>query len=94
MEPKWNDAANQPAEKLARQMIEMVTRSGFATVVDTGSDGENTVACGGAWRAAKCRGRAYSSRASLSFLRIPRALNFLVSSVHHLLFLTGGWRRS
>ena len=44
MEPKWNDAANQPAEKLARQMIEMVTHSGFATVVDTGSDGENTVA--------------------------------------------------
>src|ERR1035441_3940088 len=27
MEPKWNDAANQPAEKLARQMIEMVTHS-------------------------------------------------------------------
>lgn len=44
MEPKWNDAANQPAEKLTRQMIEMVTHSGFATVVDTGSDGENTVA--------------------------------------------------
>jgi imidazolonepropionase-like amidohydrolase len=44
MEPKWNDAANRPAEKLTRQMIEMVTHSGFATVVDTGSDGENTVA--------------------------------------------------
>jgi imidazolonepropionase-like amidohydrolase len=44
MEPKWNDAANQPAEKLARQMSEMLTHLGFATVVDTGSDGENTVA--------------------------------------------------
>ena len=44
MEPKWDDAANQPADKLGRQMIEMVTHSGFTTVVDTGSDGENTVA--------------------------------------------------
>ncbi len=44
MEPKWNDAANQPADKLTRQMSEMVTHSGFTTVVDTGSDGENTVA--------------------------------------------------
>jgi imidazolonepropionase-like amidohydrolase len=44
MEPKWNDAANQPADKLARQMSEMLTHSGFTTVVDTGSDGENTVA--------------------------------------------------
>jgi imidazolonepropionase-like amidohydrolase len=44
MEPKWNDAANQPAEKLTRQMSEMLTRSGFTTVVDTGSDGDNTIA--------------------------------------------------
>ena len=44
MEPKWNDAANQPADKLARQMSEMLTHSGFTTVVDTGSDGENTIA--------------------------------------------------
>jgi imidazolonepropionase-like amidohydrolase len=44
MEPKWNDAANQPADKLARQISEMLTHSGFTTVVDTGSDGENTVA--------------------------------------------------
>lgn len=44
MEPKWNDAAHQPAEKLARQIAEMLTHSGFTTVVDTGSDGENTVA--------------------------------------------------
>jgi imidazolonepropionase-like amidohydrolase len=44
MEPKWNDAATQPAEKLARQMSDMITHSGFTTVVDTASDGENTVA--------------------------------------------------
>jgi imidazolonepropionase-like amidohydrolase len=44
MEPKWNDAANQPADKLARQMSEMLTHSGFTTVVDTASDGENTIA--------------------------------------------------
>ncbi|WP_263417303.1 amidohydrolase family protein [Terriglobus albidus] len=44
MEPKWNDAAHQPAERLTRQLSEMVTHSGFTTVVDTGSDVENTVA--------------------------------------------------
>ena len=44
MEPKWNDAANQPADKLTRQMSEMLTHSGFTTVVDTASDGENTIA--------------------------------------------------
>ena len=44
MEPKWNDAAHQPAEKLARQIAQMLTHSGFTTVVDTGSDVENTVA--------------------------------------------------
>jgi imidazolonepropionase-like amidohydrolase len=44
MEPKWNQAANQPADKLARQMSEMLTHSGFTTVVDAASDGENTIA--------------------------------------------------
>src|ERR1700679_4250207 len=34
MEPKWDDAANQPADKLARQVIEMATHSGFTTGVD------------------------------------------------------------
>lgn len=42
MEAKWIDAAHQPAEKLTRQMSEMLTHSGFTTVVDTGSDVENT----------------------------------------------------
>jgi imidazolonepropionase-like amidohydrolase len=44
MEPKWNGAASQPADKLTRQMNDMITHSGFTTVVDTGSDGENTIA--------------------------------------------------
>lgn len=44
MEPAWNDAAHQPAEKLASLLSDMLTHSGFTTVVDTGSDGENTVA--------------------------------------------------
>ena len=44
MEPQWSQAASQPADKLARQVSEMLTHSGFTTVVDTGSDGENTIA--------------------------------------------------
>ena len=44
MEPKWKDASREPAEKLTHQMTEMLTHSGFTTVVDTGSDGENTMA--------------------------------------------------
>ena len=44
LEPKWNDAGHQPAEKLTRQMSEMLNHSGFTTVVDTGSDVENTIA--------------------------------------------------
>src|SRR3954447_20577356 len=44
MEPKWNDAAHQPADKLTHQLGEMLTHSGFTTVVDTGSEGENTIA--------------------------------------------------
>jgi imidazolonepropionase-like amidohydrolase len=44
MEPKWDEAATQPADKLSRQMSEMLNHSGFTTVVDTGSDRENTIA--------------------------------------------------
>ena len=44
MEPKWDDAAHQSAEKLAGQIEAMLTHSGFTTVVDTGSDGENMIA--------------------------------------------------
>jgi imidazolonepropionase-like amidohydrolase len=43
-EQKWIDAASQPAEKLTRQLQQMVTLSGFTTVVDTASDPSNTVA--------------------------------------------------
>ncbi len=43
MEPKWTDAAHQPAEQLTRQLQQMLTHSGFVTVVDTGSDPGNTL---------------------------------------------------
>lgn len=43
-EPKWVDAEHQPAAKLAKQLQEMLTHSGFTTVVDTGSDPNNTTA--------------------------------------------------
>lgn len=44
MEPKWNDAANLPADRLTSQMQEMLTRYGFTSVVDTGSILQNTLA--------------------------------------------------
>jgi imidazolonepropionase-like amidohydrolase len=44
MEPKWTDAAHLPATQLARDLQQMLTHSGFTTVVDTGSDTRNTVA--------------------------------------------------
>ncbi len=43
-EPKWYDAAHQPADKLANQLRDMLTHSGFTTVVDTSSNPLNTVA--------------------------------------------------
>jgi imidazolonepropionase-like amidohydrolase len=43
-EPKWTDAAKQPAEKLTTQLSDMFVRYGFTTVVDTGSLLPNTVA--------------------------------------------------
>lgn len=44
VEPRWNDAAHQDAKALAQSLDEMLTRYGFTTVVDTGSDQANTVA--------------------------------------------------
>jgi imidazolonepropionase-like amidohydrolase len=43
MEPKWTDASHLPATQLTRDLQQMLTRSGFTTVVDTGSDTMNTV---------------------------------------------------
>lgn len=43
-EPKWDDAAHQPASKLSAQLAEMFTRYGFTTVVDLASFLDNTVA--------------------------------------------------
>jgi imidazolonepropionase-like amidohydrolase len=41
---QWLDAAHLPADQLSKQMREMLTHSGFTTVVDTDSDPENTLA--------------------------------------------------
>jgi imidazolonepropionase-like amidohydrolase len=41
--PQWNDASKIPASTLTQQMQTMLTHSGFATVVDTSSDRDNTV---------------------------------------------------
>lgn len=43
-EPKWNDAARQPAADLSKHLAQMLTRYGFTTVVDTASSVDNTVA--------------------------------------------------
>ena len=44
MEHKWDTADRQPAQKLSDQLQSMLTRSGFTTVVDTGSLLTNTIA--------------------------------------------------
>ena len=44
MEPKWNHAADLPAQQLTSQLQDMLTGYGFTSVVDTGSVLENTVA--------------------------------------------------
>ncbi len=41
-ERKWADAAEIPAPELARQLAEMLTRYGFTSVFDTGSEWRNT----------------------------------------------------
>jgi imidazolonepropionase-like amidohydrolase len=43
-EAKWDDAAQQPAGDLSHHLAQMLTRYGFTTVTDVGSDVENTVA--------------------------------------------------
>ena len=43
MEAKWMGASSQPADKLTRQVQQMVTLSGFTTVVDTASFPDITV---------------------------------------------------
>lgn len=43
-EPKWVGASNLPTDALTRQLQEMLTLSGFTTVVDTASIPDNTVA--------------------------------------------------
>ncbi len=43
-EPAWNNAATAPAAALEKHMQEMLTRWGFTTVWDLGSDPANTLA--------------------------------------------------
>jgi imidazolonepropionase-like amidohydrolase len=43
-EEKWQNAASLPAAQVAQQMQEMLTRYGFAHVLDTGSFPENSLA--------------------------------------------------
>src|SRR5687768_15698461 len=43
-EDVWNDAASAPADRLGRGLESMLTRYGFTTVFDTGSDLANTIA--------------------------------------------------
>jgi imidazolonepropionase-like amidohydrolase len=43
-EDKWANAANLPAAQIAQQMQDMLTRYGFAHVLDTASFTENTLA--------------------------------------------------
>jgi imidazolonepropionase-like amidohydrolase len=44
IEPRWSDAAHQPAAELTQSLEDMLTRYGFTTVFDTTSDQANTVA--------------------------------------------------
>jgi imidazolonepropionase-like amidohydrolase len=44
IEPKWDEAGQQNAQKLSLQVEQMLTRYGFTSVVDTGSTLPNTVA--------------------------------------------------
>ena len=43
-EAKWIDAEHQPADRLTQNLQQMLTLSGFTTVVDTASDPTNTIA--------------------------------------------------
>jgi imidazolonepropionase-like amidohydrolase len=42
-EPKWEEAAALPAQRLGEQLRQMLTSHGFTTVVDTGSHLSNTL---------------------------------------------------
>jgi len=43
-EPKWESAGKRPAAELAAALKDMLTRFGFTTVLDTGSNPDNTLA--------------------------------------------------
>jgi imidazolonepropionase-like amidohydrolase len=55
-EPKWNGAATLDAATLERQLRDMLTHSGFTSVVDTGSDPRVTFALRGRIEAGEVAG--------------------------------------
>jgi imidazolonepropionase-like amidohydrolase len=78
-EAKWIDAAHQPAEKLTQQLREMLTLSGFTTVVDTASIPDNTVALRRRIESGEVMGpRIYTAGAGLF---PPHALPFYVKDM-------------
>ena len=78
-ESKWNDAAQQAAAKLTAQMRDMLTHSGFTTVVDTGSNPVNTVALRKRVEAGEVLGpRIYTSGTPLY---PPRAIPFYLDDL-------------
>jgi imidazolonepropionase-like amidohydrolase len=78
-ESKWVEAANQPAEKLTQQLREMLTLSGFTTVVDTASMPDNTVALRRRIESGEVMGpRIYTAGAGLF---PPHALPFYVKDM-------------
>ncbi len=78
-EAKWIDAEHQPAEKLAQQLREMLTLSGFTTVVDTASIPDNTVALRRRIESGEVKGpRIYTAGAGLF---PPHALPYYVKDM-------------
>jgi imidazolonepropionase-like amidohydrolase len=78
-EAKWIDAEHQPAEKLTQQLREMLTLSGFTTVVDTASMPDNTVALRRRIESGEVMGpRIYTAGAGLF---PPHALPFYVKDM-------------
>jgi imidazolonepropionase-like amidohydrolase len=79
MEAKWMGASSQPADKLTRQVQEMVTLSGFTTVVDTASFPDVTVSLRRRIESGEVLGpRIYTAGAGLF---PPRALPYYVKGL-------------
>jgi len=78
-EAKWNDASHQKAAHLESSLEQMLTRSGFTTVADTGSDPLNTVALRSRIESGEVKGpRIYTSGFPLY---PPHALPFYLENL-------------